>query len=686
MLFRNNGAFRGQEYFLALDRFDDWLGRCRHPLISGNVQSGEQTLRNLLASSRDDKDMTQIATLSQDCTGQWIDGIGEGRNDDDFVSAYYRFSEGVEEEVDDWQTNGICDLSPHNHKAIIYGSETLALEQSNCGVDEGEIGKVKQPYDLVFEACDRDVARGMVIDITRGDSLDVGVLHELQCMDRRRCTVEMWFNVGSGRNFDEVILMRRVISSKGSDLSKLCTPSYTSGSLWEVALRNDGHLEFRTSNSSLSSFDYLQDSEGNTKDAVSWQTDEGASGWNHIALVLLSDSETNIGYSRVIVFLKGQAIISGEVTFQYSQEQDINEFMDNSALVFALGAFPGFRMTEVRIWSCERTQEDIIRTMYEYLGAAEQKSKFRFRIRNKEKLGMPGKTMKLKPSSRLISSKNLDKSVEPIPIPPLTEKFSNTFDDAFQDHTLADEMNLFASSDIKIKFNGQEELNNFDTFEDTIGETKGQETIKCDAYQSTMTESTIDWQTNLFENENLDFELFDRNRDETTSVLNENIEEPKLASPTVINEYNAPNVTSPKIIQDSVVVDEEFSHEGISNIESFSFDLKEPISSQIGIPAASAILRGPPAARHFGGNNGGLLEEEGGQFIGSIMVCGLEKTIVYNPLCEQLTRIFQFGASGAIMNVFDGIEYICCFAAGQNLLTVVNLQEQKIVVSLLLVL
>ena len=57
--------------------------------------------------------------------------------------------------------------------------------------------------------------------------------------------------------------------------------------------------------------------------------------------------------------------------------------MKKTIYLFGLNAVPDYRMTEVRLWSCERNEDDIKMMVYEYLCAAETKKKFKVKIRNK---------------------------------------------------------------------------------------------------------------------------------------------------------------------------------------------------------------------------------------------------------------------------------------------------------------
>jgi hypothetical protein len=65
----------------------------------------------------------------------------------------------------------------------------------------------------------------------------------------------------------------------------------------------------------------------------------------------------------------------------------LDDILQKSHLVFGLNHMPGYRMTELRIWACERSAADTQTFLYEYLTAAEQKKKFKVKIATKNKKG-----------------------------------------------------------------------------------------------------------------------------------------------------------------------------------------------------------------------------------------------------------------------------------------------------------
>jgi len=125
------GPFGKKEELLQLDNFDDWFGRCR-PTVLGEegvamaADTGERALANiLLAAAQEDVDEGQVDSEDASVGGKrnnWIDGVGEGRLDEDNLSLYMRFSEGADEDCN-WRADGFADLTKHKHQARLYGSE-----------------------------------------------------------------------------------------------------------------------------------------------------------------------------------------------------------------------------------------------------------------------------------------------------------------------------------------------------------------------------------------------------------------------------------------------------------------------------------------------------------------------------------------------------------------------------------
>ncbi len=79
--FRNKGESNSHKQLLALNTFDEWLGRRRPQLLENDSLGGEQTLRNILAAS--EMDDINESQNEKDVPGkyEWTNGVGEGRDD-----------------------------------------------------------------------------------------------------------------------------------------------------------------------------------------------------------------------------------------------------------------------------------------------------------------------------------------------------------------------------------------------------------------------------------------------------------------------------------------------------------------------------------------------------------------------------------------------------------------------------
>lgn len=108
---------------------------------------------------------------------------------------------------------------------------------------------------------------------------------------------------------------------------------------------------------------------------------------------------------------------------------------------------------------------------------------------------------------------------------------------------------------------------------------------------------------------------------------------------------------------------------------------------QVRSSAAAALIRGPPATRHFGGNRGGLPDyrEVDRLGVGSISICGSEKTIVWRDDQVPPGLTYPIGASGAIVSDQmdeEGSEFLCCFLAKDKRMVVFELSTRTVVVEL----
>lgn len=303
-----------------------------------------------------------------------------------------------------WIMEGIQDLSPYKHRGMLLGTDVVALEATTASVDEGEEGKVSVLYDLVYTiSSNPESIAGLMVEAKRGSSLDVGILHSHEHEPRQRCSIEFWFNCpNKDILLNEIILVRRSIVTGSARLAHCCA-AITDGLLWELALLPSGQLQFRTHSDSLLSSTETDRSKKTIEESshgsggsvdndgaissglVAFQRRDGSGGWNHVCLVLSCRGLPSIADVSVRIVMKGTTV-SQTVTKISSpcipSLEDLNESLKETALFFGLGGTTGFRMTEIRVWSCERNDNDIRASMYEYLSAAENKPKFKVKIRN----------------------------------------------------------------------------------------------------------------------------------------------------------------------------------------------------------------------------------------------------------------------------------------------------------------
>jgi len=123
---------------------------------------------------------------------------------------------------------------------------------------------------------------------------------------------------------------------------------------------------------------------------------------------------------------------------------------------------------------------------------------------------------------------------------------------------------------------------------------------------------------------------------------------------------------------------------------SFEVVFSDLLSTRVRKSAAAAIMRGPPAARHFGGNRGGLASQHinfGSKCDGvsPVAICGADKSVVWFTDRDPPGRTFPIGASGAVLSdVMDEnqSEYMSCFLAKEKRMVVFELIRKTVVVEL----
>ena len=600
---------------------EDWLGR-RRPIILGKEglaaagDRGEKTLADLL--NQDDDSFGGKSDLESE-KDDWVEGVGEGRSDEANLCAYFRMSEG-EDEDSPWNSEGLQDLSPYQNKAIIVGdASSFSLQPSTSSVDEGEPGKVKSLYDLVFEKSGEGIASGLAISASRGTSVDIGVLLAPERQSRQRCSIEFWYHLPSADQMtDEIILVRRTMGEAADDLSKVCVGAEKESSLWELCVLKTGMLEFRSCGGSvlMSSQNFDAGEAGGDGGDEKSRNDSAVFGkWNHVCIVL---SSRGLGVSEcaVSLYMKGKAVASAKMSMLPSgyDEDDLvspetlNEIMQKSHILYGINHCSGFRMTEIRIWACERSADDTQSFLYEYLTAAEAKKKFKVKISQKNKAGAKGSL--LGPPGG--GSRNPQRGF------------------------LATTKSGLLSTTAKVDTNSM-------SFSLAPEPAKKEET-------PTSFEASFD-----------------------TSFGRQSKDDGK--PPSALSGLD----------QSTIPEEEEYVDEG--DVPGTLWDTALPLSRQVRSSAAAALIRGPPATRHFGGNRGGLPDFMGiDRFgVGGIAICGSEKTIVWRDNEDPPALTYPIGASGAVVSdqMDDaGSEFLCCFLAKEKRMVVFELQSRSVVVEL----
>jgi hypothetical protein len=622
---------------LLLDKIDEWMGKSRPNIlgkagVQASEEKGKQTLQNILAianmkQENDPSEMTEnIEGISSRNYG-WKDGVGSGLNAEDNLSLYLRFSEGTEDDA--WRENGIKDLSKYNSSVSLVQDKLFHICQSSSNVDEGEPGKVRALNDLVAQQnlSQRDHA-GLAVHVPRGSGLDVGMFHSSSLnSSRQRATIELWFRIPTADFVDEVVLIRRSLCND-EDVSSHCAADDRDSMLWELVLIPSGHIEFRAgSGSSLSS---KKDNEHGTEDVgvVILPRDDQYGGWNHVS-VTFSCQDVSRTQCKVSLTMKGKLVASSILTIideiwpKETLNDDLDHLLRSSALYFGLGAMKGFRMTEIRAWCCERAVDDIRLNMYEYLDIARAKKKLKVNIRSK------GNTKSVK-TGALFPLRTVEKKGFQLGTP------------------LKDTSHIRHISE-------EESLGSGASFADFTSMTSIGE---------------------------------DYNRDKKTTS---NLRVPENDVPkTALENYLEPSSLFHPPSDEEMASNAYETSTGPQNLQNdgkrsdtTAYTQSHLISEDIRKSAAAALIRGPPATRHFGGNRGGSTQSENEPVsVSSVCVCGSEKTVVYSPMSESPARTYPIGASGAIISdKIQGSEYLCCFTAKEKRVIVFDLMNKVVVVS-----
>ncbi|VEU44210.1 unnamed protein product [Pseudo-nitzschia multistriata] len=666
----NEGPNHEKENLLLLDNVQEWFGR-RRPVILGRegAKSAEERGASTLAGILHCNDEDSFGGENEDTFKDgWVDGVGEGLNDEDKLSAYYRFSEGEEEDTS-WRDEGIADITKFENTATIVGNpDDFNLQESLSSVDEGESGKVKPIHDLVFGQSGVGQASALVISAMRGGSLDLGLMHGPDHVSRQKCTIEFWAWIPESIE-KEIILVRRSCGSSAGDFDVICQ-SEKRNLLWELGLHKNGELEFRTiAGQSVTTKpenrDNIEDTPSNTVHF---------SRWNHICIIMKQESMIS---SAVSLLIRGSRKIDSEVLNFSPPDFEVDDFsgasafdqmLETSHLVFGIDHTKDFRLTELRVWALDRKDDDIKTWMTEYLECAEIKRKIKIKI--KRKLG-GDKGIALSPKKGLLTPPRGLKPPSDVP----------------KGGLLAPPGGFQPPTDSKNRSDNKK-----------AGLLAPPKQSKEDGYSSPKNATKLDTDFGSSSFSGANFGNFKQSPDKGADLsspasfasdfagrMSGSTFGSELQGEKLLNE----NPDSPLKNKGISAVTEETIQEDASEEVDISplWESAIPLSEQVRTSAASALIRGPPATRHFGGNRGGLpdyreLERFG---VGAISICGSEKTIVWRDDQVPPGLTYPIGASGAIVSDQmdgDGSEFLCCFMAKDKRMVVFELSTRTIVVEL----
>ena len=534
----------------------------------------------------------------------WVDGVGEGRSDEANLSAYFRMSEGDDEDSQ-WPSEGLADITHFQNKAIIHGDQnSISLKTSTSSVDEGEPGKVKSLYDVVFEKAWTNSRSFLSLSAARGNSLDVGLMHGPDRQSRQKCSIEFWYWLpDSATLHGSIVLARRTMGSSADDTVTIASDFDPSFVLWELTVNSAGLLEFRSCGGSIVS----STGGGDGSACAAFER------WNHVCVVL-SSKDLEINECEVSIQMKGEEVASdivdvtppGMTGAALSKQSNLDSLLRKSQLVMGVNHGPGLRLTEIRFWACGRKPDDTQALMYEYLNCAESKKKFKVKIKNKK---TPGAFALGAPKGGVLGSNKTNVSKTTFSLAPTGKVSLAPKPKPSVPSTSTDNENATAPGKT------DENASSFAT----------------------------------------DFAAFGGDG---------------------FGSFAAPPEQDPTETEGAE-----------DSVPATLWDTALPLSEQVRSSAAAALIRGPPATRHFGGNRGGLpdfigLERFG---VGGIAICGSEKTIVWRDNEEPPALTYPIGSSGAVVSDQmddEGSEFLCCFLAKEKRMVVFELQSRSVVVEL----
>ena len=359
---------------LALDRVEEWLGRAAPARLREGVPGGGEESES--AGGGDSG-----AAGQED----WVKGVGQGREEEDKVIFYWRFNEPMPAATEHPRV-GLSppplavggDLSQYAHTArlVLDAPDTVTFVESTCPIDQGDDGKVRLGMDALWAPAEvlgsvpdtapcRSLCRGLTVAVPRGSALDVGPYHAVQQHPgRSRLTGELWVQHSTAPDVStaaaKVLLARRTCDAG----RPVC--------VWALGVSPDGALLFWTDKGKPGQPQQQHEQMVATAPGT---VPEGK--WTHVAFTLESKGPAG-KQALVVLYVGGKEAAATPTPLKFPT---LAEAQLRSTVLDIGPNLRGDRMTELRLWACARSAEDLYDNRESYLQLAEKRKRLAFKIK-----------------------------------------------------------------------------------------------------------------------------------------------------------------------------------------------------------------------------------------------------------------------------------------------------------------
>lgn len=404
---------------LALDLLEDFMA------VNLQLEMCSTTTADLAGG---DGAVAETAAISSDglymgsaLPESWVEGVGAGSKEHEFIMAYYRFSDIAYQTEDGFHCSSIdpagsrlvfTDLSRFEGPGLeLYttANNSMRVEYSSSSVDPGEKhDNVKSLCDVVYccaqaeggESESNDdgsasrVQRGLRCPVPRGSQLDIGLYHEdvnrsKLTMELMVCFDEMVSQAGAELDADSGASVMHVLLQRQATLAGGEGPV-----LWTLFVTPDGTVCFAFGDGKTSKASSMVRS---APDSVALPKSKGrgsatgaeTSPWTHIAVVIDSSKAScsvvdgAVTQAAVAVSL----VVKGElVDAKLSPVSLPLSHLTKSTVHVGRNLPTGYRLTELRLWSDTRSMTDLDNMRDNYLVLAMKRKRLQLRVKGTKKL------------------------------------------------------------------------------------------------------------------------------------------------------------------------------------------------------------------------------------------------------------------------------------------------------------